>query len=490
MKLISSWSLLLGCGVVSLTTTRAWSQQPNPPSGKNPPIGVQGPVEQQATDSSAQSQPSPPDTNPTPSSGRSEQGTSPNQPSGPDARPVQDAAGVDASKPPASVAATPAPATAQPATSTPVFHGEQSAERSEPVLPTKLALGKNGWVQVGALLQGWFDTQWRSDVPAGTSRSTQATFRLRRAEIKVSGDIVRDVASFLVSFDPAATYKFSATNYTVQSGAGATATQQTITTYAPPGNTTSLKLFWVTLKSPYIEASIGQFKYPISYEGQSSSGELIFPERAYSSRYFGDTYDMGIRLEKKFDWLKYQVFLINGTGQNQIDANLQKDLAVRLEVTPIDGLTVGGSGLTSIAERTTQPTTKDKVEAFGRFNKKGFLIQGELLWGSTGATASGVERTKARGRYAVVGYTIANAVQPVFRWGFLDTDHTLTAGQNGSYPLYSPFGIASDGVRSYEVGLNYFVQGNNFKLQAAYGYFDFHNVPKLQEATVSAQAMF
>jgi hypothetical protein len=131
-----------------------------------------------------------------------------------------------------------------------------------------------------------------------------------------------------------------------------------------------------------------------------------------------------------------------------------------------------------------------KVEAFGRLIKQGLLIQGELLWGASGAMAPGVERTTARGRYALLGYTIANALQPVVRWGFLDTDQSPTSGQNSSYPLYSPFGIASDGVRTYEVGLNYFMQGNSLKLQAAYGYFDFHDVPRLHEATVAGQAMF
>jgi hypothetical protein len=362
-----------------------------------------------------------------------------------------------------------------------------AAPPSKPIFPTKFAIGKEGWLQVGALLQGWFDTQWRSELqPPTTYRSTTATFRMRRAEIKLAGEIVPDVASFLVSFDPASPYKYAQTTYNVTNG---TATQ-TIATYTPPGNTSALKLFWVTLKSPYVEASIGQFKYPISYEGQSSSAELLFPERAYSSRYFGDTYDMGIRLEKKFDWFKYQVFLINGSGQNQLDTNLQKDLAVRLEFTPFDGLVIGGSGLTSLGQRTTRDTTKDRIEFFGRLNTGGLLLQGELLWGETGATATGLERTKAAGRYATVGYTFAGKLQPVIRYGYLNTDKTVTLGVNSTYALYSPFGVATDEVRSYEVGLNYFLQGNEWKLQAAYGFFDFDNIPAIQEFTLSGQVAF
>jgi len=360
---------------------------------------------------------------------------------------------------------------------------------ASPSFFNKIGIGKEGWLQVGALLQGWYDTQWRSNlVPPNTNRSTQSTFRMRRAELKLAGDIVKDVASFMVSFDPASTYKYTQTNYTVPNGS--TTGTQTVTTYTPPGNTAALKLFWVSIKSPYVDAAIGQFKYPISYEGQTSSAELIFPERAYSTRYFGDTYDMGIRLEKKFDWVKYQVFLINGSGQNQVDTNLQKDLAVRLEFTPVQAFTFGGSGLASLWQRTTQATTKDKVEAFGRLNVSGLLIQGELLWGKTGSTAPGVERTKAAGRYATVGYTIAGRLQPVIRYGYLNTDKTVTLGQSATYALFSPFNLATDEVRSYEVGLNYYLQGNELKLQAAYGYYDLDNIPSLQEFTLAAQAAF
>jgi hypothetical protein len=105
-----------------------------------------------------------------------------------------------------------------------------------------------------------------------------------------------------------------------------------------------------------------------------------------------------------------------------------------------------------------------------------------------GTTAAGAERTKAAGRYATVGYTIAGKLQPVIRYGYLNTDKTVTVGTASSYALFAPFGVASDEVRSYEVGLNYYFQGNSLKLQAAYGYFDFDNVPALQEFTLSAQA--
>ena len=358
-----------------------------------------------------------------------------------------------------------------------------------PALPSKLAIGKEGWLQVGALLQGWSDLQWNS---GGGPRNAKFTFRMRRAEIKLSGDIIKDTASFLVAFDPAIALKFTKSDTTVRNSADTGTT--TVSSYAPPGNTGILKNFWVSLKSAYLEASIGQFKHPISYEGQQSSAELLFAERAYSSRYFGDTYDMGVRLEKKFDAFRYQVFLLNGSGQNQLDTNRQKDLAVRLEATPVKGLMFGAAGLTSIGQRSSRTdalnTTKDRVEVVGKLDMAGVLLQGELLWGKTGATASGNERTKAAGRYVTAGYTIAGKVQPVIRYGYLNTDKTTKPGDATSYALYSPFGVATDEVRSYEAGINYLIQGNDLKLNLSYGYFDFDNIQALQELTFMAQAAF
>jgi hypothetical protein len=374
----------------------------------------------------------------------------------------------------------------EPLTPEPVMPAPEAQPPAPPptIFQSKLAIGKEGWLQVGAVLQGWYDLQWNSGIGP---RNTKSTFRVRRAEIKLAGDIVHDVASFLVSFDPSSTLKFSQSTATVSG--------TTINTYSPPANTGILKLFWVTLKSPYLEASIGQFKHPISYEGQTSSAELLFAERAYSSRYFGDIYDMGLRLEKKFDTFKYQVFLLNGPGQNQIDTNKQKDLVVRLEATPITGLVLTTAGLTSIGQRSAQPTTKDRVEVAGKLDKFGLLVQGELLWGISGATGNdaqgrALERTKAAGRYAAVGYTFAKKLQPIVRLGYLNTDKTVTRGVASSYALYTPFGVATDEVRSYEAGLNYYLQGNELKLQACYGYYDFDDIPALQEFTVVAQASF
>jgi hypothetical protein len=467
---LSSLGVLTTITAVSFAQTPAAEKPGTAPQQDKPALPAAAPAAAAATPSAASDTPAQPT-----------ESVAPAQEAAPAPTPVI--------APAAPVAAAPRPPVTEVAPVETV--SEPKKDKAETTLPSKLGFGDIGWLQIGVLMQGWYDLKWNSSIPENASRKTASTFRMRRAEIKVSGDLLGGAASYLISFDPAATYKYGSKDYTVATGktdASGKALTQTVTTFAPPGNTAALKLFWVQLKSPYVDAAIGQFKYPISYEGQSSSAELLFPERAYSTRYFGDTYDMGVRLEKKFDFFKYQVFLLNGSGQNQIDTNLQKDLSVRLEVTPIEGVTVGTSGLTSLAQRTTQPTTRDIIEGFGRFNKYDVLVQGELIWGKVGSTSSNAERTKAAGRYVMLGYTIAKRLQPVFRLGYLNTDKTVNPADRNSYALYAPFSQQSDEVRSYEFGLNYYLKGNNLKLQAAYGYFDFDNVPTLQEFTVSAQA--
>ncbi len=47
--------------------------------------------------------------------------------------------------------------------------------------------------------------------------------------------------------------------------------------------------------------------------------------------------DIGIKVEKKLGkHFYYQADVFNGEGQNKLDTNAQKDLALRLELYPVD----------------------------------------------------------------------------------------------------------------------------------------------------------
>jgi hypothetical protein len=347
-----------------------------------------------------------------------------------------------------------------------------AAEKAE-VFPKKLAAAKKGFLQIGTLAQAWYIYE-RADALAvdgdsGKTISSTNTFRIRRAQLKLSGAIVPDTVEFLVLADFAKTLKPSSTNVT-----GADGNPAKLGYYGSGQDSSPLLDFNFTLKSEYVDFTMGQWKSPISYEGGTSSAELIFPERSHASRYFGDNYDLGARLEKKLKYVKYSFQVLQGHTANTADNNKQKDLALRLEFYPFEGFFVGGAGLASVGQRDTQRSTREIVEVDAGYDNNGILLRGEMLWGKKGASNDDVERVSSRGMSITGAYTIAKTIQPAFRFGMLDVDQTLNPAE---LPLVSKFNYKTDSVRSYEFGLNYFIEGKNAKLMAAYGYLDFDSVP-------------
>lgn len=377
--------------------------------------------------------------------------------------------------PPASVPPIePAPVAAPPAA---------GAEPAPEVMSKKIAIANSGWLRIGGLAQGWFVVEDGTRIaanPAGGSFDTTAYFRVRRAYFTMAGEVVKDRVGFKLELDAAKTFKYSAIS-----------ANGTTTGYAPPSDTGILLDGFVTVKSDYADVSIGQWKVPISYEAISSSAEQLLPERAHTSRYFGDNFDAGLRVDKKFELFKYSLQLLQGApGGNQIDRNRQKELALRLEFTPIKGVMVGGAGLTSVGQRTTQDTTRDLVEADVALEHSDFIARGELLWQWRGITKEGAERVKSRGMAATLGYTIAKKIQPVARLSYLDVDQKLTSGAAADQPLYAKFGLGTDEIRAYEFGINYFIDGKYAKIQASYSYFDMDNIPYRQQFILAGQAAF
>ena len=125
----------------------------------------------------------------------------------------------------------------------------------------------------------------------------------------------------------------------------------TVTINNPSSAVSVLQDFYITAMSQYADVSIGQFKIPVSWEGYNSSSKIVFPERAIISSTFGDKRDLGLRIEKKFKKLGYSAGVFNGQGLNNFDSNVQKDLALRLEAYPVEGLTIAGVTYDSVMQR-------------------------------------------------------------------------------------------------------------------------------------------
>ena len=84
--------------------------------------------------------------------------------------------------------------------------------------------------------------------------------------------------------------------------------------------------------------------------------------RAVVSSTFGDKRDLGVRVEKKFSKVGYSAGVFNGSGLDNFDNNVQKDVALRLETYPVSGLTLAGVTYDSVGQR-ARAGTKDRWEA-------------------------------------------------------------------------------------------------------------------------------
>lgn len=389
---------------------------------------------------------------------------------------------------------TPPPAVVEPAPP------EVKVEKADkPAEPKKLAVGKEStgaFFTPGVLLQGWYVQDFGSSLKDANgdtkSLTTLSTFRLRRAEFSANGELIPKFVKYRLMFDP------SRVRDTLNRTNAAPATGMTPVVVSTPASSLSvMQDFFITFQSDFADVSFGQFKIPVSWEGVNSSSKIIMPERAFSSTVFGDKRDLGIRVEKTFDKVGYQAAVFNGAGQNNFDSNNQKDVALRLEVYPVKGMTIAGVTYDSVGYR-KRAGTKDRWEADFRYETGPFLVQAEYIRAqditASGATecSNAAGKCTAQGAYGLLAYTVKGVgsgnwkgnFQPVLRVGFYDpdVDHDVDA----MHP-------AENGRVDYEVGVNYYLRGNEMKLQASYDRQQFSNTDikaAVNEVIVATQLSF
>jgi hypothetical protein len=332
--------------------------------------------------------------------------------------------------------------------------------------PAKLAIGKEGSLSFGALVQVWGFYQEQ----AGESATT---FRIRRAELKLKGDIVAETVLFNVMVDPAKVLESEDVSVPVEGQDPEPATPGSVTVSQPPGAISMLQDAYLTFRTPYADVTAGQFKTPISLEGYGSSSKLLFPERALVSRRYGDKRDIGVRADKQIDRFYYNIGIYNGQGQNRLDSNDQKNVAARFEVTPMPELMLGLAGAVALGERETE-SASDRLEGDVRFELDSLLVQAEYIRAWDGPEG---DRTPGHGAYAALGYRIGD-LQPILRAGRLEPD--LAGDGQGSDNL----------VNHYEIGANYYLVGQEARFGVSASYFDFDDARPRTELIALAQASF
>jgi hypothetical protein len=333
-----------------------------------------------------------------------------------------------------------------------------------------LASGEVGNLRVSGLLQVWALYQHQQGISADGEHAS--TMRLRRAEIKLSGELVPKKFSFGVMIDPAKLPRFGSASVLTPSETAASQ-PGTATVLTTARDNSPLQDFWVTYQTAWFDITAGQFKTPLSYESNTSSAKLLFPERSLVARSYGEQREMGIKIEKKFEYFGFALGAYNGSGINRTDDNMQKDVALRVEAYPIQGVTLGAVGYTSLGQRDTQASTKDRVEGDVAVNLGDLVVQGEYIHGWDGRSRA---RTEGAGWYALAGYTFAKIVQPVVRVGQFDRNVETD----------------DDTLSVVEAGLNFYVLKDSVKLQAAYLHTgsQARGVTALNEAILAGQYKF
>jgi hypothetical protein len=318
---------------------------------------------------------------------------------------------------------------------------ETVAAKTADVKPNAVEVGI-GKIKFNGLLQAWY---------IGGNGGLTDTFRIRRAELKFTGEISPHF-KWTVMIDPTKSLSLNNTFTTV---GGTTVVKDTSVIQA----SRILQDAFITLSYwKRVNINVGQFKVPLSLEGLQSSGQLdteraLFASDRARGGTFGDVRDVGLMiygpLSKRVD---YQLGVFNGSGesQNDLDKNDQKAVAGRLVARPsiINGLQIGGSGVWGNGQRGDRPR-RDRLGAEALFVRGPWTLKGEVMTGSDGP----IHR---RGYYEHLAYLFNPKFQGVFRIDTWDPDISRETS------------AASATERDYVGGFNYFIREKYFKLQFNY----------------------
>lgn len=265
-------------------------------------------------------------------------------------------------------------------------------------------------LKIAGLVQGWFGFNGTGVVDS---------FRLRRTEIKFTGDVNPRVRWTLM-FDPAKSLSVNNT-YSTMSG------QKIVADTSVSQSSRMLQdAFLAVTYSPAFSVELGQQKIPLGLEGTQSSGKLDVVERALfmsdKSRGagYGDVRDLGVIVRGKAfaNQLEYAggVFDGLGEGQNDVDKNDQKSYAVRAFLKPsvIKGLQFGGS-IARGAFRSDDASRRDRQGVEVVYTAARFAVKSEFMSGKDGLVSR-------QGYYGQLSVRPVKTVEVLFRADSWDPD--------------------------------------------------------------------
>jgi hypothetical protein len=175
----------------------------------------------------------------------------------------------------------------------------------------------------------------------------------------------------------------------------------------------------------------------------------------------------------------YDLALTNGTGSNSADDNdNNKAVTMRLSVSPIEGLTLGGGarfdrlGAATLSRATGlalgESVTSNNFSGFGAYNNDKLLIMGEYYSISNQSATAGT--SYSQGGFGYIGYTINSKLTPYLQYDYLhisDTDVYYSSLNNESgFDLGLKYAFTFKSVLKSE----YHIDSETLLLQYAIGF--------------------
>jgi hypothetical protein len=302
----------------------------------------------------------------------------------------------------------------------------QAQELDKARADTKAALDKAGKLKVSGYLQARYE--WHQDSvngwdytakpttstpPGNAGTGSKTTFYVRRARVTTG-------------------YKGTNMEYLLQLEAA--------------GDAATLKdaeaVFVDTWTPLHLRVSVGQFKYTFGYELQQSDTVREMPERSRMvQQLFAGERDRGLKVQGSYQWLRFQVALVNGNGvQDPVfkggkDENSWKDVVGRVgfDLTSLVGGVSGYYGANDVYNpsynATTNPDTNPLDLKRYQRTRVGADVQGYLDVPSLGALSLRGEVIYSRDKNKDYNGVLANSCQDRIGWGW-----SLIAAQNlGNY---------------------------------------------------------
>ena len=297
-------------------------------------------------------------------------------------------------------------------------------------------------VQINGLLQVWY-------LDGHTVTSAHDTYRIRRADLKLSG-VISPRVRWRISLDGAKLLNLNKT--TTVAADSAVLDDVAVDQRSRILQEASIN---VTL-APAVRVDVGQQIIPLSYEGVTAASQIETIERtmfiAERGRGGGisDVRDIGaeVRGSVADNHVDYQLGVFNefGDTQNSTDQNDQKAtigrLAFRLPGLP--ALQLGASGG---VEGGLPEQRRERAGGEGQFRNRWLTLRAEVM----GARDRGLRRL---GYYGLGAFRPTPDVELVGRWDYWDPD------------LHNESGAADAAEREIVAGASYFIEGGATRLAA------------------------